>query len=303
MEEVDPETALTAAESERERRRERAVDALEWFRGREGLVPRDEAVAVLADAHGWSEAQANRAIGDVVGDLVDPVQQVVHPERGKLAGIVAYHEYPESGAYGYVDYDDVAGRRKRVVCSECVEKADSDAEVAHATEGEGTTPAEATWSELVTAVEAHYEAEHNVEPSEVVVGASLASGTTISGSTAFHAGNDGIGSGLDADSLEGNEPSDLGASQAEELYIFGDNGGGIGYDVSADSTFNISGTPGSGFGAGVDAVQANDGFIYLSGDNGGGSKYDPAADSHSNVAYNPDGSGFGEDSGIARDQI
>jgi hypothetical protein len=215
MEEVDPETALTAVESERERRRERAVDALEWFRGRAGLVPRAEAVSALAAAHDWSEAQANRAIGDVVGDLVDPVQQVVHPERGKLVGVIEYHEYPKSGAYGYTDYDDVDGRRKRVVCSQCVAEADSDAEVAHATEGKGTAPAEATWAELCAIVEDHHDTAHDAEPSEVEVGASLASGTTISGSTAFHKGNDGIGSGLDADSLEGNEPGDIGKSTSQ----------------------------------------------------------------------------------------
>jgi len=147
MEEVDPETALTAVESERERRRERAVDALEWFREREGLVPRTEAVTALADAHDWSEAQSNRAIGDVVGDLVDPVQQVVHPERGKLVGIIKYHEHPGAGCYAYVDYDDVDGRRRRAVCSRCVVEAESDTEVAHATGGEGTVPPDATWTE------------------------------------------------------------------------------------------------------------------------------------------------------------
>jgi len=40
-------------------------------------------------------------------------------------------------------------------------------------------------------------------------GASLASGTTIGGNTAWHAGNDGTGSGLDADLLDGQDASDL----------------------------------------------------------------------------------------------
>jgi hypothetical protein len=95
-----------------------------------------------------------------------------------------------------------------------VTQAESDAEVAHATAGEGTVPAEAAWGELCATVEDHYAAEHDVEPSEVKVGASLASGTTISGNTAFHSGNDGVGSGLDADSLEGKEPGDLGGGSA-----------------------------------------------------------------------------------------
>jgi hypothetical protein len=213
MEEVDPETALSAVESEQERRRGRAVEALEWFKSKRdayALVRRGEVVEALADEMGWSEEQANQAVGDVVVDIVYQVQQVVHPEHGKLVGIIEYRERPDSGAYGYVDYDDVAGRRRRVVCSQCVVDSETDAEVAHATEGEGTTEQDASWEELFAAIEDHYATAHGVQPSEVKVGASLASGTTISGNTAFHSGNDGPGSGLDADTLDGSDSSDLG---------------------------------------------------------------------------------------------
>ncbi len=46
--------------------------------------------------------------------------------------------------------------------------------------------------------------EVDVEP-----GASLVTGTTIAGNTAWHAGNDGAGSGLDADLVDGQHASDL----------------------------------------------------------------------------------------------
>lgn len=43
--------------------------------------------------------------------------------------------------------------------------------------------------------------------------ASLLSGTTIGGNTAFHTGNDGPGSNLDADTLDGKQASELSASK------------------------------------------------------------------------------------------
>jgi hypothetical protein len=49
------------------------------------------------------------------------------------------------------------------------------------------------------------------------------SGTTISGNTAFHKGNDGSGSGLDADSVRGQFPSDLGGSTRSNMDSFINN--------------------------------------------------------------------------------
>jgi phage gp45-like len=101
------------------------------------------------------------------------------------------------------------------VCSRCVELANSDTQVAHATEGEGSVPEGSSWQELCDTIKTHYATEHKVQPDSVTVGASLANGTTISGNIAFHAGNDGPGSGLDADTVDGTEESDLGSSSAD----------------------------------------------------------------------------------------
>jgi len=199
METFDPDEVIADVESTRADRQERAVCALEWFRDRDGLLPRGEAGQQIAETHGWSEAAAQTAIGDVVSDLVDPVQQVKHPEQGKFVGIIEYHERPESGCYGYVDYDDVDGRRKRAVCSQCVIEADTDSEVAHATTGEGSTPSDAPWETLYATVVDHYENAHSVEPSEVEVGASLVSGTTVAGNTVFHDGNVTAGENITID--------------------------------------------------------------------------------------------------------
>lgn len=210
MEEVTPNEVIRDVQSYNEKRSDRAKDTLDYFLEKQGaLMKRLEVIDALTKEYGWSEEVANISISDLVGDLVDPVQQIVHPQHGKLVGIIEYNEYPYSGAYGYIDYDDVKGRRKRVVCSQCVEQAESDAEVSHATEGEGSASEDATWDDLCETVVAHYEVSHDVEPFEVTVGASLASGTTISGNTSFHAGNDGVGSGLDADTLNGSEPSGI----------------------------------------------------------------------------------------------
>jgi len=61
----------------------------------------------------------------------------------------------------------------------------------------------ASWDELVAGIHQHYEQAHDSVPEDVETGATLASGTTIGGNSAFHQGNDGSGSGLTADTLRG----------------------------------------------------------------------------------------------------
>jgi hypothetical protein len=77
-----------------------------------------------------------------------------------------------------------------VVCARCVEKHRYDENITHATQGEGSSKPDATWQGLLDKVTSHYATNHSAAPSKIEPGASLVSGTTISGNTAFHAGNE-----------------------------------------------------------------------------------------------------------------
>jgi hypothetical protein len=85
VEEIDPTEAVSEASAELSKRSERASDALEWFMELDGLVKRQEAIDELASDMDWERGTSNTAISDLVGDMVDPVQQLLHPEYGKLA--------------------------------------------------------------------------------------------------------------------------------------------------------------------------------------------------------------------------
>jgi hypothetical protein len=77
-----------------------------------------------------------------------------------------------------------------VVCARCVEKHTYDENITHATQGEGSSNSDATWQQLLNKVTSHYATQHTTSPSHIEPGASLVSGTTISGNTAFHSGNE-----------------------------------------------------------------------------------------------------------------
>lgn len=190
MEQKDATELIREVQSEQQQRRERAVSALEWFLdGRVGkFYPRDKVAEALSAALDVETPVADTAIADVVGDVVDPVQQVMK-DRSRYVGILDYRVFEEAGAYGYVDFDDRKGERKRVVCARCVEKYDYDELVRHATQGEGTAPPDATWDTLVDVVTDHYTDAHTHSPDQIEPGASLVNGTTIGGNTAFHTGN------------------------------------------------------------------------------------------------------------------
>jgi hypothetical protein len=238
MHTVNPQDAIDAAVEQQSTHTSKAKRAFDWFNNQSGLIPREDAVTALMDEYGWDREEANRAIGGLVGDIVDPVQQVPHPDHEKVVGIIEYKEWPSQGAYGYINYHDLHHDRKRVVCAKCVEEAEIDADVTRATEGEGSVPENAAWQVLLDRLEAHYRDSHTVRPSEVNVGASLVNGTTISGNTSFHAGNDGAGSGLNADSVEGNEPADLIQTTEEIQDAVGSgiaNGDGLVYDDPNDA--------------------------------------------------------------------
>lgn len=239
---------LDAAQPVRERVEGHLRPAADWFHENEGeLFPRAAAADALADNLGISDDLALDVIRSLVEDAVDPVTQVPH-QGEKYVGVVEYNVY--EGAYGYVDYDDVYGQRKRVVCARCVQQEDHSSHVSHATEGQGTSPIGSTYSELVQKVHLHYHMSHSLYPSDVETGASLVSGSTIAGNTAWHAGNDGGSSGLDADTVDGQHASDLGGEKYDHLDFHSVGGGD-----SSTHTF----TPDSGVWT----------LIYIAGDDGG----------------------------------
>lgn len=198
---------LPKAEKHRTEWEEYVRDVADIFHEEEGeMFTRAEALSLVTDSLGINESTAGRTISALVGDIVDPIVQV--PIDGeKYIGVVEYDEY--DGAYGYVHYDDVNGQQKRVVCAQCVKEKEIDKNVVNATAGHGSLDEDTDFDELLDAVHKHYESDHEEAPEDVETGASLLSGTTIAGNTAFHSGNDGTGSGLDADTVGGLQPGEV----------------------------------------------------------------------------------------------
>lgn len=187
----DPQELIQKQNKEQEVRTQLAKDALNWFLDDNigELFPRGKVVDRLSNELDIPKHQANTAISDTVGDIVDPVQQIVKSNK-KYVGVIEYKIFNDEGAYGYIDFDDRKGKRKRVVCARCVEKHTYDENINHATQGEGSSNVDATWQQLLNKVTSHYAAQHTTSPSHIEPGASLVSGTTISGNTSFHAGNE-----------------------------------------------------------------------------------------------------------------
>lgn len=130
----DANKIVSAAEEEREGVQDNVRDAAEWFHDHEGeMFEREEARSTLADELDVDVKTAQKIIAELVGDIVDPVVQLV-ADNTKYVGIVEYHEF--EGAYGYLDHHDILGSRKRVVCAQCVHESSIDTEVAHATAGD-----------------------------------------------------------------------------------------------------------------------------------------------------------------------
>ena len=202
---MDAEDILTNVETKHERVSPYIRECANVFHDNEGeLFTRAEATNLLTEEVDITESIAGEVITELVSDIVDPVVQIVD-QGEKYIGVIEFREF--DGAYGYIDYHDVRGDDKRVVCQQCVNEASFDTEVAHATAGDpsGTVASGANYDELLAVVHEHYEDSHNVVPEDVETGATLASGTTIGGNEAWHAGNDGSGSGLSADKISGFE--------------------------------------------------------------------------------------------------
>ena len=191
MESHDPEELAQQASQQQENISELAVDFIKWFLDEDNigeLYPRVEVREELADKFNTTPEKADNTISSLVGDVVDPVQQI-DLEDGKFVGVIDYIVFENEGAYGYTHFSDRFGKRKRVVCAKCVEKQDADENVVHATQGEGSVPEDADWSQLLDKVTSHYASSHTSAPKNIEPGAILLDGTTISGNTTFHAGN------------------------------------------------------------------------------------------------------------------
>lgn len=191
MDSRSPDELIAEVKQEQQTRGELATETLQWFLDDTvgELFPRGDVVDVLSDELNITNRQASTAISDIVGDIVDPVQQIVKGNK-KYVGVIAYKVFNDKGAYGYVNFHDRKGKRKRVVCARCVEKHTYDENIKHATQGEGSSNTDATWQQLLNKITSHYASHHTTSPSCIKPGASLVNGTTISGNTSFHAGNE-----------------------------------------------------------------------------------------------------------------
>jgi len=210
---MDAEKVIEQAKEEKQRERDLLRPVAEWFHEREGkLFTRQEAVDLLVDELSANDERLlNRVVANLATDRVDPVQNVV-TDDGKYVGVLDYGEH--SFWYEYVEVDDVHGRMNVGVCAQCVSEASSDAEVAR---GCGTT------EELAERIADHYSDEHSESPDSVETGATLVSGTTIAGNSAINSANDGVGSGLDADTFRGSETIVL----QNTLYSITESGGQV----------------------------------------------------------------------------
>jgi len=187
---MDANEILEGVETTHERVSPYIRECANVFHDNEGeLFTRTEAVELLAEEVDIDATIAREVLAQLVGDTVDPIVQVVDGSE-KYIGVIEFHEF--DGAYGYINYDDQFGQGKRVVCQQCVNEATLDSEVTHATANDpmGSFADGASWDELLAGVHQHYAKAHDTVPEDVETGATLASGTTIGGNTAFHAGNE-----------------------------------------------------------------------------------------------------------------
>lgn len=204
---ASPNELILEAEKQTRKKSSDSEIVLEYFLSRVGeMFEKEKVLTDISDEFGFERSYTNTIITSLVSDLVDPVQQICTNEQ--YVGIIDYIEF-EGAMYGYEDYNDKFGKRKRLVCSNCVRESNYDENIVCATEGEGTIPSNSSWELMKEKMSSHIENEHSETNDEIVVGASLISGTTIAGNLSFHAGNDGPGSALNADVVDGKEYQEI----------------------------------------------------------------------------------------------
>lgn len=191
MESFSPDELTSRAKQQQEETSTLAGEIVRWFIQEKHLgdmYQRENVIQRLSEYTSSPVDKARNGLQSVIGDIVDPVQQIV-VDGDRYVGAIEYIEFEDSGAYGYIHFDDRLGKRKRVVCAKCVQEETLDENVVHATQGQGSSDIDATWDELVNKVKAHYNRSHDSQPEEIYPGASLVSGTTIGGNGAYHKGN------------------------------------------------------------------------------------------------------------------
>jgi len=212
------EKLIQKTEEEDELARTQIREVANWFHEKDGeLVPKQEAVESLSEdldldipEHLTEKEFYNQLIGDLVGDHVDPVQ-MVNNGKGKYVGVIDYSEHDTY--YTYDEYHDIEGKYTRGVCAACIHESSKSSEPFTRHTGKFGNEPYGDEEQLHDEMQIHIDAVHS-DIGKIKTGATLASGTTIAGNTAFHAGNDGPASGLSADDVDGSEPpfpnSDLG---------------------------------------------------------------------------------------------
>jgi hypothetical protein len=250
----DIDSIVNQAQEEQQSVTDLAQQTVDWFISDSRIgnaYPIEEATQELSKYLDVGYHEASRAISSVVGDIVDPVQLITLSD-GKYVGVFEYNVYSESGAYGYIHYDDKFGKLKRVVCAKCVQDHILDENVIHATQGLGTASDDASWTNLIDKIEQHYDNAHEAHPKDIEPGAALVSGTTISGNTAFHTGNessithDNISGGTTgnphADSLSTSYSAPVQSVNSQTGDVTISTGSAIGGSVTnySDLPFNLS---------------------------------------------------------------
>jgi hypothetical protein len=189
MEGKDPKDLINQAEEQKYSVADDSLEVFSWFSDNSGeMFSASKVVEAISEDFGWDSHRVRKAITGLVDDSLDPVQQVVVNGNTHI-GIIEYKEFQDFGGYGFIEYDDTLGQRKNLVCAKCVSEKEYASEPFRAVEGYGRHPEGCSYNHLLEHLEQHYDDSHSEKPSDIEVGASLVSGTTISSNTAIHGGN------------------------------------------------------------------------------------------------------------------
>lgn len=203
---IDPQEAVEGARSERESINAALREIADWFHDNQGeLFERQHVATRIATDLDIDESIADRAISQLVGDVVDPV--VLVDDGGTLwVGVIDYTEH--DFWYQYTDFHDELGAVPKGVCAQCVAEVERDSDVAYGMPGQGTLPSDATLADIEQRLTQHFEQAHpGVVVDVIETGADLASSTTIGGNQAIHKGN--MSTEADAASVNGQSAADL----------------------------------------------------------------------------------------------
>jgi len=229
----DPDEVISKASLEKDAIQDNIREVADWFHDNEGdMFKRDDVIDTLSEQvniecpdHIELETFTNKLMSSLVGDHVDPVQQISNMQ-GKYVGVIQYDEH--DGFYTFKEYHDIEGEYVRGVCAGCVHQSTKSSEpFTRHTGNFGNEPIDGSIGELCEVMKTHVDTVHE-DVENIETGATLASGTTISSNTAYHAGNDGVGSGLSADDVDGSEPPFANSDLSNSLVTVANNSVSLG---------------------------------------------------------------------------